>query len=334
MSLYICLGTPPGPFEDLEDLSATGKPIGWTINAKAKIGDAVFFYLVAPFSSIIARGRVQSPPGRNPDRKSVWFRRFMADIGDISMLPRPLHIRELRTAFPDWGYLKSPIQSSRVPDEIVPQLLQMAGTPNVIADIQSIYTDPRRSPTEKEALGTARIGQGQFRRDLQRLWKACAVTGCRELSLLRASHIKPWSASTDAERLDPYNGLLLVPNLDVAFDSGYISFLDNGKILISSRLHQTARKIMGIHRETHAARREGDLLCRSSERRRERHPFRQGARSLGDRQRDAIEDGLPQPQNPRRGWRLGCKRRGRDRRARHPGSDLGRQHRCRRPAAG
>jgi len=242
----------------------------WTINSKAKIGDEVFFYLKAPLSSIVARGRVQSMPKRE-DSDSEWFGHFMSDIGDISILPRPLHIRELRAAFPNWGYLKSPIRSSRVLDEIVPRLLEMAGTPNagdepvrdvdadapeatelpasdVIADIESIYTDPRRSPTEKEALGTARIGQGQFRQDLKRLWKACAVTGCRELPLLRASHIKPWSASTDAERLDPYNGLLLVPNLDVAFDSGYISFLDNGEILISSRLHQTARKIMGIHR--------------------------------------------------------------------------------------
>ena len=250
MSLYICLGTPPGHFEDLEDLSTTGDYSGWTINSKAKIGDEVFFYLKAPLSSIVARGRVQNMPKRE-DSDSEWFGHFMSDIGDISMLPRPLHIREIRAAFPNWGYLKSPIRSSRVPDEIVPQLLQMAGTSNasdVIADIESIYTDPRRSPTEKEALGTARIGQGQFRQDLQRMWKACAVTGCRELPLLRASHIKPWRASTDAERLDPYNGLLLVPNLDVAFDSGYISFLDNGEILISSRLHQTARKIMGIHR--------------------------------------------------------------------------------------
>ena len=69
-----------------------------------------------------------------------------------------------------------------------------------------------------------------------------------------------------------------------------------------------ARYLVAGRLETHAARREVDLLCRSSERWREWYPFRQGARSLGDRQRDEIEDGLPQPQNPRRGWSLGCKR--------------------------
>ncbi len=59
-----------------------------------------------------------------------------------------------------------------------------------------------------------------------------------------------------------------------------------------------ARHLVARSVEAHAARREVDLLSRSSGRRRERHPFRQGARSLGDRQRDEIEDDLPQPQDP------------------------------------
>jgi putative restriction endonuclease len=227
----------------------------WTINSKAEIGDSVFFYLKAPLSSIVARGRVQSVPKRE-DSNSEWFGHFTSDIGDLAMLPRPLHIRELRSAFPDWDWLKSPRRSTRIPEGDVPQLLEMAGTPSardeqgsdVLADLESIYTDPLSGPTEEETLCATRIGQGQFRQYLEYMWKACAVTGCRELPLLRASHIKPWRASTDAERLDPYNGLLLIPNLDVAFDSSYISFLDDGGIMISSRLDQTTRRIMGIHR--------------------------------------------------------------------------------------
>jgi ABC-type molybdate transport system, periplasmic component len=98
--------------------------------------------------------------------------------------------------------------------------------------------------------------------------------------------------------------------------AGNVTVLARSGIVVAIRKGAPkARYLVARRLETHAARREVDRLCRSSERRRERHPFRQGARSLGDRQRDAIEDGLPQPQNPRRGWRLGCKRRGRDRRA-------------------
>jgi putative restriction endonuclease len=59
---------------------------------------------------------------------------------------------------------------------------------------------------------------------------------CYSPSFLRASHIKPWRDSDNVERLDRYNGLLLNPTLDVAFDRGYISFSDEGKILISDAL--------------------------------------------------------------------------------------------------
>jgi putative restriction endonuclease len=79
----------------------------------------------------------------------------------------------------------------------------------------------------------ARIGQGAFRAKLIVLWGSCAVTGYKDLNLLVASHIKPWSVSSNSERLDVYNGLLLVPNLDKAFDSGFISFKESGEIMIS-----------------------------------------------------------------------------------------------------
>ncbi|RLD06484.1 MAG: hypothetical protein DRI56_07950 [Chloroflexota bacterium] len=92
------------------------------------------------------------------------------------------------------------------------------------------------SDTEREAIVKSRIGQGQFRKHLINYWSAGAVTDCAELKLLRSSHIKPWKNSNNTERLDIYNGLLLSPNLDACFDSGFISFDDAGNILISSQL--------------------------------------------------------------------------------------------------
>ncbi|MDC0682621.1 HNH endonuclease signature motif containing protein [Sorangium atrum] len=50
------------------------------------------------------------------------------------------------------------------------------------------------------------------------------MTGLAVPALLRASHIKPWAdCETDAERLDVYNGILLAPHLDAAFDRGFIT---------------------------------------------------------------------------------------------------------------
>ena len=46
-------------------------------------------------------------------------------------------------------------------------------------------------------------------------------------ALLLASHIIPWTAcETDAERLNPDNGLILSALWDAAFDKGLVSFTD------------------------------------------------------------------------------------------------------------
>lgn len=100
--------------------------------------------------------------------------------------------------------------------------------------------------TEKQALIQARRGQGRFREGVLSFWGNCAVTECGELALLRASHIKPWKVSTNYERLDRHNGLLLAPNVDAAFDKGLVSFKDNGQIIISPSFKNADRKALGI----------------------------------------------------------------------------------------
>lgn len=90
--------------------------------------------------------------------------------------------------------------------------------------------------TERQSIVLSRVGQGIFRKQLVEYWKGCAVTGADCVPLLRASHIKPWRDSTNGERLDVFNGLLLSPNIDAAFDAGYITFERNGKILLSEEM--------------------------------------------------------------------------------------------------
>lgn len=103
---------------------------------------------------------------------------------------------------------------------------------NIIEDdLSEIISDMPND--EKIALVKARIGQGKFRKNLIKMWGCCAVTKCKEEMLLVASHIKPWRHATSRERLDEYNGLLLIATIDKAFDSGLVSFDDAGNILIS-----------------------------------------------------------------------------------------------------
>ncbi|WP_080434633.1 HNH endonuclease [Burkholderia ubonensis] len=104
---------------------------------------------------------------------------------------------------------------------------------------------PPISTTTKRLID-ARLGQGKFRLDLERIWNGrCAVTGCQTKAALRASHIKPWATSTDEERLDGNNGLLLIATLDALFDQLCISFSDAGEMLISKRLPKDEILILG-----------------------------------------------------------------------------------------
>lgn len=89
------------------------------------------------------------------------------------------------------------------------------------------------SATEKEQLTKARIGQGKFRENLLKESVICPLTDITDDRLLVASHIKPWAISDAFERTDFKNGLLLTPTYDKLFNDGYISFHDDGTVLIS-----------------------------------------------------------------------------------------------------
>ncbi|WP_316739892.1 HNH endonuclease [Pedobacter aquatilis] len=85
-------------------------------------------------------------------------------------------------------------------------------------------------PTEKQSLILTRIGQGKYREGLIKLWGRCSISKFPDVSLLVASHIKPWSKCLPKERIDPYNGFLLLPNYDKVFDKGLITFDGNWRL--------------------------------------------------------------------------------------------------------
>ncbi len=103
--------------------------------------------------------------------------------------------------------------------------------------------------TEQEQVIVSRLGQGNFRRNVIKLWGSCSVTGLQSVTLLRASHIKPWKDSNNQERLNPFNGLLLIPDYDFLFDRGYVAFKNNGSVIISQRLSPFACKVFDINND-------------------------------------------------------------------------------------
>jgi hypothetical protein len=109
-----------------------------------------------------------------------------------------------------------------------------------------IQQDLRLAETERDALVLARRGQGRYRKNVQQVEHACRVTRVDRAEHLVASHTKPWRDSTNDERLDGENGLLLTPTIDHLFDRGFISFENNGDLIVSPVAHHPSLTRMGI----------------------------------------------------------------------------------------
>lgn len=117
--------------------------------------------------------------------------------------------------------------------------------------IDSIEKDNRLSVTERDSLIHSRIGQGQFRDNLLKKYSSsCIVTGINLKRVLVASHIKPWAVSNNQERLSCENGFLLSATFDRLLDSGFISFKDDGTMIISHYVDYSNRSRLHISNDT------------------------------------------------------------------------------------
>lgn len=121
----------------------------------------------------------------------------------------------------------------------------------VLAEVKRVQGDTTLTATEREAIVRSRIGQGNFRDQLIQYWKGCSISTFHHFDLLIASHIKPWKDADNHERLDLYNGLLLLPNYDKLFDRGYISFDEKGRIIYSRYIDMEDRKLLGMDSHVH-----------------------------------------------------------------------------------
>lgn len=106
----------------------------------------------------------------------------------------------------------------------------------ILDDLHEIEEDATVPETQRLQLSKARIGQGLFRKRVMLLDPHCRVTGVDDPRLLIASHIKPWRDANNSERISGYNGIMLSPHVDALFDERFISFEDDGKILVHASL--------------------------------------------------------------------------------------------------
>ena len=106
------------------------------------------------------------------------------------------------------------------------------------------------SETERTALVKSRVGQGIFKQSLIKKHDGkCIVTGIDLSKLLIGSHIKPWVNSNNEERLSSENGLLLSANFDKLFDSGLITFKNDGTLVFSSFINEQNKTKLGLNNQ-------------------------------------------------------------------------------------
>ena len=114
-----------------------------------------------------------------------------------------------------------------------------------------VVTEPdKKKQAERHEISRAREGQGKYREQLLEQCRYCPFTMIADERLLIASHIKPWAASDDVEKVDPYNGYILSPLYDKLFDRGFITFTENRHVILSEFISPYTWKQIGLKNNT------------------------------------------------------------------------------------
>ncbi|AWV08630.1 HNH endonuclease [Marilutibacter maris] len=136
------------------------------------------------------------------------------------------------------GHILLALLGVEAPPVFSPMLAVAEPNAEVLEDLHLVESDTTIPETQRLQLTKARIGQGLFRNRVMSLDPRCRVTGVEDSRLLVASHIKPWRDSSNAERINGFNGIMLSPHIDALFDERLITFEDDGRM----RMHPSLSK--------------------------------------------------------------------------------------------
>ncbi len=144
-----------------------------------------------------------------------------------------IYLTEISSKFAELIVLLSNADLPNIQQELAP-LPEDSSDYEINLEIEARKLD---GDLEKIQLTKSRRGQGMFKANVRLIEDHCRITGVSSIKHLRASHIKPWAASDNHEKLDGFNGLLLSPHVDHLFDRGFISFKNSGGIIVSKELN-------------------------------------------------------------------------------------------------
>lgn len=245
----------------------------WRRLAEMKKGDLVFHYVKGNIIAVsIAKEdcKVASKPGALQSHNERKSEGYLVNL-EYHELDRAVNVRDkFEEILPLLPVKYSPFQDDAngnqgylypCNEELAIKLLELIGELNIYQvdkeQLELSIDDVRRTEhntlipviaeTESEIKTKIRLGQQKFRKDLMPLWEGkCALCGINLPELLRASHSKPWKDSTNAERLNPYNGVLLCCNHDALYDRGLIALDGQGRLHISSVIREEDYPLYGL----------------------------------------------------------------------------------------
>jgi predicted restriction endonuclease len=235
--------------------------IDWAINHHIKKHDIVYLYMGRPVQKIIFKTLCiddNVPPSQMVDDSKYMRQASNSKLTQrnskklIRLIPIINFEKELSNEFSlhtlvDNGMARSYVRDTRKLDN-KPSLLEYIQRVEEELNIRKIESDLSIEipTTEKERIVKTRIGQGLFKQKLLQRSQQCCICGLSNDLPLIASHIKPWKDSDSNERLDINNGFLFCPNHDALFDMGFISFQNDGRILISKNISDETRNLLNI----------------------------------------------------------------------------------------
>jgi hypothetical protein len=165
------------------------------------------------------------------------FRRCASGDGNqaayLASIPAPMALSLIELIGDEWGRIRLDTLSAEQDAGYATEVLEEEAA-------EAIRNRTDIGDTEKVQLVKSRRGQGVYRQNLEQFEKRCRVTGAESRQHLRASHIKPWRVCDTFEKLDGNNRLLLSPHIDHLFDQGYISFSNEGELLVSPAADKAA----------------------------------------------------------------------------------------------
>jgi 5-methylcytosine-specific restriction endonuclease McrA len=199
----------------------------WSTHKLAKPDDITLFYVTGPISSFIATATItRKCPHREGER---WPH---ADMRGLRRCATPYHIRDARSAFPEWGWLRNPMQSARIPNELVSKLFRKLIGPDATgvlatkATAEEIFipNDDENPPQRVQYLSPRIVRTTKKGMELKKLYghacQCCSMTinvPRRQDGYVEVHHLRPLGG--EHEGMDHWNNMIvLCPNCHAAFD--------------------------------------------------------------------------------------------------------------------